>query len=54
MPTNATRQAMLLTATIAASLFAVTLARAEDGVSADTVVFGQAVVFDGPAAAGAL
>jgi ABC-type branched-subunit amino acid transport system substrate-binding protein len=50
MPTNAMRQAMLLTATIAASLFA-TLARAEDGVSADTVVFGQAAVFDGPAAA---
>ena len=31
-----------------------TSAAAEDGVSADTVVFGQAVVFDGPAAAGAL
>ena len=54
MPTNATRQRMLSTATIAASSFAVTPARGEDGVSAGTVAFGQAAVFDGPAAAGAL
>jgi hypothetical protein len=36
----------LITTTIAASLLAATLARAEDGATADTIVFGQAVVFD--------
>jgi branched-chain amino acid transport system substrate-binding protein len=51
MPTIATRRAVLITATIAALLCATTLVRAEDGVSADTVVFGQAAVFEGPAAA---
>ena len=40
-----------ITATIAATLLAATLGRAEDGVSAETVVFGQAAVFEGPAAA---
>src|SRR5258708_19553682 len=45
------RQGVLITATIAASLLATTLARAEDGVTADTIVFGQAAVFEGPAAA---
>lgn len=41
MPTNAMRQRMLFTATIAASLFAVTPARGEDGVSADSVVLAH-------------
>ena len=41
----------LITATIAASLLAATFARAEDGVTDDTIVFGQAAVFEGPAAA---
>jgi branched-chain amino acid transport system substrate-binding protein len=45
------RQGVLITATITASLLAVTLARAEDGVTADTIVFGQEAVFVGPAAA---
>jgi len=51
MPMKSMRRATLFTATIAASLFAATLVRAEDGVSPDTVVFGQAAVFEGPAAA---
>lgn len=51
MPTNAMRRSMLLAATFASSLLALTPARAEEGVSADTVVFGQAAVFEGPAAA---
>jgi ABC-type branched-subunit amino acid transport system substrate-binding protein len=45
------RTGALITATLATALFAATLARAEDGVTADTVVFGQAAVFEGPAAA---
>ncbi|HEY6257231.1 MAG TPA: ABC transporter substrate-binding protein [Xanthobacteraceae bacterium] len=50
-PTTAMRRGMLFTATIAAALLAATLVRAEDGVTADAVVFGQAAVFEGPAAA---
>ena len=45
------RAGALVAATIAATLLTATLARAEDGVTADTVVFGQAAVFEGPAAA---
>jgi branched-chain amino acid transport system substrate-binding protein len=51
MPIIATRRGVLFTAAIAALLWATTLVRAEDGVTADTVVFGQAAVFEGPAAA---
>ncbi len=50
-PTMDVRQSVLITATITASLLVVTLARAEDGVTADTIVFGQEAVFEGPAAA---
>jgi branched-chain amino acid transport system substrate-binding protein len=45
------RRGVLIATTIAISLLATTLARAEDGVTADTVVFGQAAVLQGPAAA---
>jgi ABC-type branched-subunit amino acid transport system substrate-binding protein len=51
MPIIATRRGVLFTAAIAALLSTTTLARAEDGVTADMVVFGQAAVFEGPAAA---
>src|SRR5258708_8754066 len=50
-PTIKARRGVVITATIAASLAAATLARAEDGVTTDAVVFGQAAVFEGPAAA---
>jgi branched-chain amino acid transport system substrate-binding protein len=50
-PAVGARTGALITATIAATLLAATLVRAEDGVSADTIVFGQAAVFEGPAAA---
>jgi branched-chain amino acid transport system substrate-binding protein len=50
-PTTDVRQSVLITATITAMLLAATLARAEDGVTADTIVFGQEAVFEGPAAA---
>jgi branched-chain amino acid transport system substrate-binding protein len=50
-PAVGARTGALITATVAATLLAATLVRAEDGVSADTVVFGQAAVFQGPAAA---
>jgi ABC-type branched-subunit amino acid transport system substrate-binding protein len=50
-PAVGARTGALITATIAATLLAATQVRAEDGVSADTVVFGQAAVFEGPAAA---
>jgi branched-chain amino acid transport system substrate-binding protein len=50
-PAIGVRTGALITATLATALFAATLARAEDGVTADTVVFGQAAVFEGPAAA---
>ena len=51
MKTIDVRRNVLITVTIAASLLAATFARAEDGVTADTIVFGQAAVFEGPAAA---
>jgi branched-chain amino acid transport system substrate-binding protein len=50
-PITDTRRGGLIAATVAASLLAATFARAEDGVTDDTVVFGQAAVFEGPAAA---
>jgi ABC-type branched-subunit amino acid transport system substrate-binding protein len=45
------RRGGLIATTIAISLLATTYARAEDGVTADTVVFGQAAVLEGPTAA---
>src|SRR5882757_4190884 len=51
MKTIDVRRNALITVTIAASLLAATFARAEDGVTDDTIVFGQAAVFEGPAAA---
>lgn len=45
------RSNLLIAAAIAGLLFGPSLARAEDGVTGDAIVFGQAAVFDGPAAA---
>jgi branched-chain amino acid transport system substrate-binding protein len=45
------RRSALLAATVAASLLAAALAKAEEGVTPDTIVFGQAAPLAGPAAA---
>jgi ABC-type branched-subunit amino acid transport system substrate-binding protein len=50
-PTIDVRRNLLIAAIIAGSVLGAAPACAEDGVTSDTVLFGQVAVFDGPAAA---